>query len=244
MTTLHPDDDSAAVAAQARLAAVRAKRGYLLPHHGLLAVAAPDLLDAYDQAYTALALTPRRLTAHDKEFVWLAVLVATDEAIATHHIRKFRDAGGTADEIQAALRLAAVARAAPAFAFVDEHWAAAIPEFAREDAYRGAIADALGPFLLPPRLAEMTLAAVQTCRAAWWEVGVHIRAAYAAKVVEEELAEAIAITMFPGSVPYFVEACGVWQKLIASGAVAASPAFRAWAAIDQGGFDAHAAAKP
>jgi alkylhydroperoxidase/carboxymuconolactone decarboxylase family protein YurZ len=234
MTTLDPDVQ----AAQARLAAVRAKRGYLLPHHGLLAVAAPDLLDAYDQAYTALTLTPRRLTAHDKEFVWLAVLVATDEAIATHHIRKFRDAGGTADEIQAALRLAAVARAAPAFAFVDAHWAAAIPEFAREEAYRGALADALAPFRLPPRLAEMALAAVQTCRAAWWEVGVHIRAAYAAKVVEEELAEAIAITMFPGSVPYFVEACRVWRELIAAGTVAASPAFRAWAAIEQGGFDA------
>jgi alkylhydroperoxidase/carboxymuconolactone decarboxylase family protein YurZ len=233
MTTLDPD----VAAAQARLAAVRAKRGYLLPHHGLLAIAAPDLLEAYDQAYTALTLKPRRLTTHDKEFVWLAVLVATDEAIATHHIRKFRDAGGTASEIAAALRLAAVARAAPAFAFVAEHWAAAIPEFAREAAYRGAIGDALAPFGLPPRLVEMALAAVQTCRAAWWEVGVHIRAAYAAEVIEEDLAEAIAITMFPGSVPHFVEACGVWRELIAAGALAASPAFRAWAAIEQGGFD-------
>jgi alkylhydroperoxidase/carboxymuconolactone decarboxylase family protein YurZ len=237
MTT--PDPDVAA--AQARLAAVRAKRGYLLPHHGLLAVAAPDLLEAYDQAYTALTLTPRRLTPHDKEFVWLAVLVATDEAIATHHIRKFRDAGGTAAEIEAAVRLAAVARSAPAFAFVAEHWSTAIPELAREAAYRGALADALAPFAVPARLAEMALAAVQTCRAAWWEVAVHIRAAYAARVAEEDLAEAIAITMFPGSVPYFVEACGVWRGLIAAGEVAASPAFRAWAAIEQGGFSAAAA---
>jgi alkylhydroperoxidase/carboxymuconolactone decarboxylase family protein YurZ len=234
MTTLDPDVQ----AAQARLAAVRAKRGYLLPHHGLLAVAAPDLLEAYDRTYTALTLTPRRLTAHDKEFVWLAVLVATDEAIATHHIRKFRDAGGAAGAIAAAIRLAAVARAAPAFAFVGEHWGAAIPEFAREAAYRGALADALAPFRLPARLIEMALAAVQTCRAAWWEVGVHIRAAYAADVAEVDLAEAMALTMFPGSVPYFVEACRVWRDLIAAGAVAASPAFRAWAAIEQGGFDA------
>ena len=73
-----PNPDPAS-AARDRLAAVRAKRGYLLPHHGLLAVAAPDLLEAYDQAYTALTLVPRNLTAHDKEFVWLAVLVATDE---------------------------------------------------------------------------------------------------------------------------------------------------------------------
>lgn len=229
--------DSDVRAAQARLAAVRAKRGYLLPHHGLLAIAAPDLLDAYDQTYTALTLTPRRLTAHDKEFVWLAVLVATDEAIATHHIRKFRDAGGTADEIHAALRLAAAAHAAPAFAFVAEHWAQAIPEFDREAAYRGAIADALAPFALPARLAEMALAAVQTCRGAWWEVGVHIRAAYAGAIAEVDLAEALALTMFPGSVPNFVEACRVWRDLIAAGAVAASPPFRAWAAIEQAGFD-------
>lgn len=233
-----------AQAARDRLEAVRAKRGYLLPHHGLLAVAAPDLLAAYDQAYTALTLVPRSLTAHDKEFIWLAVLVATDEAIATHHIRKFRDAGGTSAEIAAALRLAAVARGAPAFGFVAEHWAAAIPEFDREQSYRGAIADALAPYGIPARLREMALAAVQTCQGGWWELGVHIRAAYAADVAEIDLAEAIAITMFPGSVPYFVDACGVWRDLIKSGAVAASPAFRAWAEIDQGGFDAAKAAKP
>ena len=40
-----------------RLERARAKRGYLLPHHGLLAVAAPRLLEAYDAAYTALKRT-------------------------------------------------------------------------------------------------------------------------------------------------------------------------------------------
>ncbi len=238
------DPKSSTADALTRLEAVRAKRGYLLPHHGLLAVAAPDLLEAYDRAYTALTLVPRNLTAHDKEFVWLAVLVATDEAIATHHIRKFRDAGGTSSEIEAALRLAAVAPCASGFAFVAEHWSAAIPEFDRERAYRGAIADAIRPFGIAPRLVEMALAAVQTCRGAWWELGIHIRAAYAANVAEMDLAEAIAITMFPGSVPNFVEACGVWRDLVKAGTVDASPAFRAWATIDQGGFDAAKAAKP
>jgi hypothetical protein len=32
-----------------RLAPIKAKRGYLLPHHGLLAVSSPQLLQAYDQ---------------------------------------------------------------------------------------------------------------------------------------------------------------------------------------------------
>lgn len=44
-----------------RLDEVRAKRGYLLPHHGLLAIAAPRLLAGYDAAYTALTLEPRTM---------------------------------------------------------------------------------------------------------------------------------------------------------------------------------------
>jgi hypothetical protein len=44
-----------------------------------------------------------------------------------------------------------------------------------------------------------------------------------------ELAEALSLTMFPASVPRFVEAAAVWRELIRSGAVPASPGFRAWA---------------
>ena len=35
------------------LSVLRVKRRYLLPHHGLMAVAAPELLTAYDATYTA-----------------------------------------------------------------------------------------------------------------------------------------------------------------------------------------------
>lgn len=95
-----------------RLAEVRAKRGYLLPHHGMLAIAAPGLLAGYDAAYTALALTPRIMAERPKEFIWLAVLTACDEGIATHHIAKFRNSGGTDAEIELAVRLAAFAEGA------------------------------------------------------------------------------------------------------------------------------------
>lgn len=223
--------------AEQRLKAVRAKRGYLLPHHGLLAVAAPDLLDAYDAAYTALTLRPRHLSAHDKEFVWLAVLVTTDEAIATHHLAKFRAAGGTESEIAAAIRLAGVARAADSFAFVGSHWQHAIPGFDRSQAYRDTVAAALAPFAVSQGLIQMALAAAQTCRKAWFELALHIRDAYAAAVPEAHLAEALSLTMFPGSVPNFVDACGVWLDLVRKHEIPASAAFRAWAAIDQGGFD-------
>lgn len=229
-----------------RLSEVRAKRGYLLPHHGLLAIAAPRLLAGYDAAYTALTLEPRHMAEHDKEFVWLAVLVACDEAIATHHIRKFRDAGGTDAEIELAIRLAAFAEGAPRFAFAAEKWQRHLPAYDRERAYRAALAAVVAGSTVAPGLVEVAMAAVQTTRRAWWELTLHIRGAYAAGVPELELAEGISYAMFPGSIPNFVDACAVWQGMIAAGEVPASEAFRLWgaAAAEQGGFDASPDAPP
>ncbi|HYF08392.1 MAG TPA: carboxymuconolactone decarboxylase family protein [Acetobacteraceae bacterium] len=222
-----------------RLDEVRAKRGYLLPHHGLLAIAAPRLLAGYDAAYTALTLEPRSMDERSKEFVWLAVLVACDEAIATHHIRKFRDAGGTDGEIELAVRLAAFAEGAPRFAFAAERWQRHLPRYDRERAYRDALLAVGAGFGVAPGLVEVAMAAVQTTRRAWWELAVHIHGAYAQGVPEMELAEGLSYAMFPGSIPNFVDACGVWQRMIAAGEVPASDAFRLWgaAAAEQGGYD-------
>jgi alkylhydroperoxidase/carboxymuconolactone decarboxylase family protein YurZ len=222
-----------------RLDAVRAKRGYLLAHHGLLAIAAPGLLAGYDAAYTALTLTPRSLHERPKEFVWLGVLVACDEAIATHHIAKFRAAGGTDAEIELAVRLAAFAAGAPRFAFAADHWQRHLPAYDRARAYRAAL-DALTAGAAVPRgWIEMAMVAIHTTRKGWWELAEHIRGAYAAGVKEDELAEALSYAMFPGSIPNFVDACAVWQGMIARGEVPASPAFALWgaAAAEQRGFD-------
>jgi alkylhydroperoxidase/carboxymuconolactone decarboxylase family protein YurZ len=221
-----------------RLAEVRAKRGYLLPHHGLLAIAAPELLAAYDATYTALTLAPRGLDAHDKEFVWLAILVATDEALASHHIAKFREAGGGDGAIELAVRLAGHAASAPRYAFPAEHWQRHLPRYDRARAYRAGLSALTAGSTVAPGLVEMAMAAAHICRRGWWELAEHIKGAYAAGVDELDLAEAIQLTMFPASVPNFVEACAVWRDLIASGAVAASPAFKLWAeTLGQGGFD-------
>ena len=213
-----------------RLAEVRAKRGYLLPHHGLLAIAAPALLAGYDAAYTALTLMPRSMDERAKEFVWLAVLVATDEALATHHIAKFRAAGGTAAELELAVRIAGFAEGARCFAFAAEKWQHHLPAYGREAAYRAALDAAQAGATIPRGLVEVALAAVHTTRKAWWEVALHIRGAYAEGVPEMELAEGLSYAMFPGSIPNFVDACGVWQGMIARGEVPASDAFRLWGA--------------
>ncbi|WP_445809256.1 carboxymuconolactone decarboxylase family protein [Yoonia sp.] len=217
-----------------KLKALRDKRGYLLPHHGLLALTAPPLLEAYDAAYTALALDDRVLSHHDREFVWLGILIATDEEIATHHIAKFRAAGGTDDEIRAAVSLTATVCGFRAYHFASHDWAAHLKTLdLRADWNRAVLAAGQGA---EPRLCHLAACAIQVCNGQWnglrWQLG-H---AYAASVPEDELAEAISLTMFPGSVPYFVTAAGIWKDMIAAGDLSASDAFRIWADMPgQGG---------
>jgi alkylhydroperoxidase/carboxymuconolactone decarboxylase family protein YurZ len=219
-----------------RLAGVKAKRGFLLPHHGLMALAFPKLLEGYDAAYTALALDDRILSHHDREFVWLAVLAATDERVATHHIAKFRAAGGTDALFGAAFAAAALAIGAEAFDFAARDWGRQLAPFSPRDAYLEALRR-VAP-AAPMRLVHLSGLAVQVCRARWRPFAWHLEAAYADAVPEAEMAEAISLAMFPGSVPYFVEACGVWRQMIADGALPASTRFQAWARLTgQGGHD-------
>ncbi len=222
----------------ARLESLQARRGYLLPHHGLMALTAPGLLAAYDAAYTALALDDRVLSHHDREFVWLAILIATDEAIATHHIPKFRAAGGTDAEFRAIMALTATVCGFRAYRFVDRHWRTHLPDIDPEADWARAVA-AAGQ-VAEPRLVHMAACAVQTCMGAWDGLRWQLRAALHGGVPETELAEALSLTMFPGSVPYFVEAAKHWREMIRADEVPASPAFRAWAELP--GQEGHQAA--
>ena len=59
-----------------------------------------------------------------------------------------------------------------------------------------------------------------------------------AAVKELELAEALSLTIFPSSVPYYMRAAAVWRQLIIEGSVTASDLFKGWANISgQGGYD-------
>lgn len=222
------------------LRAVRAKRGYLLPHHGLIATAAPGLLEAYDAAYTQIALTPRHLSVHDREFIWLAVLATTDEGLATHHIHKFREAGGTDAMIGAAFTAAAMAIGGQAFDFAAVDWAHALAPFDARTAYLEACQGGA-----PWRLTVLALLAAMVCRRRERLLGWLIEAGYAAGIAEDAMAEAMTLAMFPGSVPYFVRACGVWRGLILDARVPASARYVAWARMTgQGGFDEAAGLAP
>jgi alkylhydroperoxidase/carboxymuconolactone decarboxylase family protein YurZ len=217
-----------------KLTAMREKRGYLLPHHGLLALTAPNLLAAYDAAYSALALEDRVLSHHDREFVWLGILIATDEEIATHHITKFRGAGGSDAELRAVVSLTAMVCGFRAYHFVAWDWAEPLEGFDfQADWTRATLAAGSGA---EERLCHLTACAIQICNAQWDGLRWQLKAAYTAGVPEAELAEAISLTMFPGSVPYFVTAAGIWKEMIANEELPASDAFRAWALMPgQGG---------
>ncbi len=215
---------------------IRTKRGYLLPHHGLMAVSMPALLDAYDAMYTELTLKDRVLTKHGHEYVWMAILIASKEAIGTHHIPRYLDAGGTNAEFESILRITALAMGGTAHRFVDEHWIEHLegldPFAAYVDAFKRA-ADGSDT-----GLAHMAAAAVYTTLGDWTGLEWQLVAAYADKVDETGLAEALSLTMFPGGVPNFVEAADVWRKVVLSGRVDASPEFRTWAELSgQGGFN-------
>ncbi len=223
---------------EAALAALRAKRGYLLPHHGLLAVSSPELLTAYDATYSALTLSDRVMTLHEKEIVWLIILVSTGEAIATHHIDRLRKGGGDAADVEAALALAAWAEGAGHHRFVEAHWGPHLEGFDAVRAYRAGLDALLARFPVTPWVAEIGLAAAHQCHRRWDWVGEHIAGAYAAGAEEGAIAEGLSLAMFPGGVPNFVDACDVWRELIVAGKVQASAPYEAWARMTgQGGFD-------
>ena len=212
-----------------RLNRIRDKRGYLLPHHGLMAVSEPALLEAYDQTYTALTLQQRVLPRHDHESVWLAILIAKKESLATHHIAKFRAAGGSELEFQAILSLVALLEGFPAYEFVQQHWQGHMPELDVRKTYLQAFED--GSADLSERLAHLCAMAVHACLGHWQALAWHITAAYECSIPEPEVAEALSLMMFPGSVPDFARAAACWRQLILDGEVQATADFRVWAEI-------------
>lgn len=223
---------------EAALADLRRRRGYLLPHHGLLAVSSPALLAAYDATYSALTLSERVMSDYQKEVVWLIILVSTGEAIATHHIDRLKKGGGGPADVEAALALAAWADGAERHSFVAAHWRAHLPDYDAVAAYRNGLAALLGRFPLEPWVAEIGLAAAHQCHRRWNWVAEHIVGAYGAGAEEGAIAEGLSLAMFPGGVPNFVDACETWRDLIVTGKVQASAPYAAWARMTgQSGFD-------
>ena len=185
---------------------------------------------------TALALTPRHLDRHDHEVVWLVVLISVNEALGTHHIARFRDAGGRDEAMSDIVSLAAFCRGASAWRFVDSAWSPHLPAYDARADYGEAFLKAAGN--IPVSIAHLCAIASHACAGAWDLFRWQLLAAYEAAVPEPHVAEALSLMAFPGSVPNFARACGAWQALILEGAVQPTDEFRVWAELSgQGGYD-------
>ncbi len=217
----------------AALEQARAKRGYLLPHHGLFLLLSPDFAASYEAAYGRLALQPVALPAEDKEFVWLVITALVGSATARHHVRRFREAGGGTAGIEAALRLTAFAIGRDRFDFAAEAWAKQMPGWDQAAAEDAALA-ALVPDVPPGRVALGLLAAA-TARRDDGGVRQALRRCYARAVPERAMAEAMCLTVQPSGLPNVVRAAGAWRRMIAAAEVPASAAFRRWAAMEAEG---------
>jgi alkylhydroperoxidase/carboxymuconolactone decarboxylase family protein YurZ len=219
---------------RARLAAIRAARGFVLPHHGLMAASLPELHATYEAMYRALTLDPRHLAPLARESVWLAILSACEEPVGTHHLQKFRAAGGTDAQALAIFRLASWAAGASRYAVLAAEWGTHFPAPLR-DAYRDGARALLADGALDEKLARLCLAAIQAACDQRWGLAAEIEAALHLGVPEPELAEALSLIIWPRGVNRFVRAAEDWLALIRAGRVPASEAFRAWAAApDQG----------
>lgn len=228
-TSPSSEDPDALAALAARIEAFRGERGFLLPHHPAMAIAAPDLHDAYFRMYRALTIELRHLDAFEREVVWLAILIAAEEAVGTHHVELFFRHGGTRAQATALTGLVAVALGAEAFRFMDEKWATHFPDLAGTAAYRRTFDDLAAKVPLPIGLCHLAAAAAQAVRRREWGIAAHVEAAYAHAVSEDALVEALSLIMWPAGVNAFLEACGVWKHLMDSGRVTPSPRYRVWA---------------
>jgi alkylhydroperoxidase/carboxymuconolactone decarboxylase family protein YurZ len=230
---------------RARLAEIRAARGFVLPHHGAMAAALPELHLAYEAMYRALTLDDHHLSPHAKEVVWLAILAACREPVGTHHLHRFMTTGGTEREAAAVFRLAAWAGGSARYATLAANWQGQLPGVDCAAEYRAGAAALIAGTPIDEATARLALVAVQTACDEPWGLAAEIEAAYAAGVPEPCIAEAMSLTIWPRGVNPFVRATAVWLRLMQEGRVAPSPSFQAWAETPgQGAFTAPAASPP
>jgi alkylhydroperoxidase/carboxymuconolactone decarboxylase family protein YurZ len=230
---------------RARLAEIRAARGFVLPHHGAMAAALPDLHAAYEAMYRALTLDDHHLAPHAKEVVWLAILSACREPVGTHHLHRFITTGGTAREAATVFRLAAWAGGAARYGTLAANWQGQLPGVDCAAEYRAGASALIAGTSIDEATARLALIAVQTACDERWGLAAEIEAAYAARVPEGQIAEAMSLAIWPRGVNPFVRATAVWLRLMQEGRVTPSPAFRAWAETPgQGAFVAPTAPRP
>ena len=206
----YDNDKGAAV-----LAAVMAKRDYVLPYHRLLAETDPDLLAAYDAFYEKLTLTPRAFDDRARELVWAGLLVATREHAGTLHMRRAARAGLTSADLSAAAAIAAVVEGQPALAFAGRDFGDWIQEPDARARYLALFETARDQ--LPEGLAHIIATVCHAARESYDGIKLHAPLAFAAGATRHEMAEGLSYLLLPCGGPTFIDAVEAWQAAAEAG---------------------------
>jgi hypothetical protein len=234
--TTKPEDEGAEdrdECVRARLEAIKAYRGRIMPNHAVLAIEAPQLLDTYETLYTGTTLTYYHLTRQQKKFVMLLVVGGCQQPLGLYHVKDFLGGGGTAAQVRIAARLSMLVVGAPTLDAIGPGWSQFVPGID--------YASLIEPELLAARqadlpdwLLELAMAAGQACRRDWDKVRFHLARAKALGVEDKVVAEALTTLILTAGNPTFAQACGAWQDLINDNTVQATPAHRYGAQLARG----------
>jgi alkylhydroperoxidase/carboxymuconolactone decarboxylase family protein YurZ len=202
-------------AATALLARIEAGRGYVLPHHRLLATHAPRALVAYDALYRALTLDAGALSPADRERAWLALLAVDRKFSWRIHLARARDAGLTDADVAECLALATLAAGRDVAAYGAREWRPAVAAGALDDALRTLFDAARGR--TSPGTAHLVLAVCHATRGDQGGVRAHLPAALGAGVSAAGVAEALAFVLLQRGVNALIECVQTWNEAAAAG---------------------------
>jgi len=178
------------------LAAMRKKRGYVLPYHRLMA-ADPELLAAYDAFYSRMTLASRSLSDVEKETIWIALIVATRAKVGTLHFERARKAGMSRKAIADAVEVGAACDTWDALAF-------STSRFKSENRYL--------KFFKSTRLVHIAAAVAQAGRRQPEAMALHLERAFRAGAKREQVAEALTYCLLHCGGPTMVEAVDCWVR--------------------------------
>ncbi len=199
------------------LAAVEAKRGYLLPYHRMFADSAPALLQRYDAFYESLTLVPRILTPVERETVWAGLLAAAREVHGFIHMKRAVKAGLTEADIVRAVAIAAATESYATMRFSGENWAAWTLPAALEKAYLVMVEAISGD--LAPKLTHLTALVCHAARRERAGMTLHLRLAIEAGAVPGEICEGLSYLLLPCGGNTLIEAVSFWEDAAREGLV-------------------------
>ncbi len=201
--------------AKSVLDAVRAKRGYVLTYHRMLAQDDPDLLAAYDAFYERLTLNPRVLTMQQRELVWAALQVAAREAHGQIHMRRAYKVGLGSPELSDSLAIAGAVEAWPAMRFGPTHWGEWIKATDIEMRYVTVFEAARGA--IEPTHANVIAAVCHAARRTHDGMKLHLARAFHAGATIPAMAEALSYMLLPCGGPALIDAVAAWEEAARDG---------------------------